>query len=98
MGGEKAGQVEIGHRQSKGNYFHFSMPESNYQRLLKTLGAYGPVRIYQGPHERVMPKGTIRIILNIEDAKAKTTTAAPAEAAPTIESAPPADDTTSSGE
>jgi hypothetical protein len=120
MGGEKAGQVEIGHRQSTGNYFHFSMPESNYQRLLKTLGTYGPVRIYKGPHERVMPKGTIRIILNIEDAKVKAataapatstatgstteidentdSTAAPAEAAPTIESAPPADDTTSSGE
>ena len=71
MGGEKAGQVEIGYRQKNSNYFHFSMPESNYQKLLSTLGAYGPVRIYKGPHERVMPEGVIRIILDIEDAKGK---------------------------
>ena len=74
LGAEKAGQVEIGHRQPKGNYFHFSMPENNYSTLLKTLGEYGPVRIYKGPHARVMPEGVIRIILTIEDGEGSAST------------------------
>jgi hypothetical protein len=68
LGGKKAGQVEIGWRKSNGNYFHFAMPEKEYQKLISTLGGYGPVRIYKSPHERVMPAGSIRIILWVEDA------------------------------
>lgn len=76
MGGKKAGQVEIGWRKSNGNYFHFSLPEKEYQNLITTLGAYGPVRIYKSPHERVMPAGQIRIILWIEDARGSDATKA----------------------
>lgn len=69
LGGKKAGQVELGWRKRDpdGNYYHFTMPESNYQKLITTLGGYGPVRIFKNPHERVMPEGQIRIILWIED-------------------------------
>lgn len=69
LGGVKAGQVELGWRKKdpNGNYYHFTMPESNYQQLITTLGGYGPVRIYKNPHERVMPEGQIRIILWVED-------------------------------
>lgn len=67
--GKKAGDVAIGHRQPRGNYFHFSIPESNYNALLKTLREYGPVQIYKGPHPRIMPDGVIRVILTIEDAE-----------------------------
>jgi hypothetical protein len=71
LGGEKAGQVDLGWRKTNpdGSYFHFKMPESNYNELIKTLGGYGPVRIYKSPHERIMPPGEIRIILFIEDKK-----------------------------
>ena len=65
LGGYKAGQVELGWRKvnPSGAYFHFIMPKKNYDDLIKTLGAYGPVRILKTAHQRVMPPGKIRIIL-----------------------------------
>lgn len=71
FGGAKAGEVELGWRKEApaGNYFHFTLPENNYQQFITTLGAYGPVRIFKQPHERIMPEGQIRIILWIEDEK-----------------------------
>lgn len=88
MGAEKAGQVELGWRKKNpdGNYFHFTMPDASYNELVKTLGGYGPVRIYKNPHERVMPEGQIRIILWIEDRAPQSATVqqdvAPQEVAP----------------
>ncbi len=69
LGAEKAGKVELGWRKKgpKGNYYHFTLPEKSYSRLLTTLGVYGPVRIFKNSHERVMPEGQIRIILWVED-------------------------------
>lgn len=67
LGGVKAGQVELGWRKPKGSYFHFSVPEYQYDELLKSLRNFGPVRIYKDPHWRVMPQGKIRFILWIED-------------------------------
>lgn len=69
LGGIKAGQVELGWRKPKGSYFHFSLPESNYERLMKILRNFGPVQIYKDPHSRLMPKGKVRFILWIEDAR-----------------------------
>lgn len=71
LGGMKAGQVELGWRKNTGTYFHFSLPESNYESLLESLRAYSPVRIYKDPHWRVMPQGQIRLILFIEDLSLK---------------------------
>lgn len=99
MGGKKAGQVEIGWRKSNGNYFHFSLPEKEYQNLITTLGGYGPVRIYKSPHERVMPPGIIRIILWIEDAPAAAeSTTSPSENTGTSSDTAPAEGSTSSDE
>ncbi|MCB0419623.1 MAG: hypothetical protein KDD61_01415 [Bdellovibrionales bacterium] len=66
LGGKKAGKVKLGWKKKNGNYFHFSLPESNYDEFLKDLRQYGPVRIYKDPHWRVMPDGVIRFILLIE--------------------------------
>lgn len=66
LGAEKAGEVELGWRRGSGRYYHFSMPESNEQRLLETLRGYGPVRISKDPHPRVMPQGQVRFILWVE--------------------------------
>ncbi len=65
LGGYKAGQVELGWRKvnPSGAYFHFIIPEKNFNALIKTLGGYGPVRILKTAHQRVMPQGKIRIIL-----------------------------------
>lgn len=71
LGGVKAGQVELGWKKPKGSYFHFSIPESNFEELLKILRTFGPVRIDKEPHWRVVPQGQIRFILWVEDNKVK---------------------------
>ena len=69
MGGEKAGEVELGWKKGDGRYYHFAMPEANQEKLLDQLRAYGPVRISKDPHPRVMPKGRVRIILWVDAPK-----------------------------
>ncbi len=67
LDGAKAGEVELGWRKdNKGSYYHFSLPEQNYEKLLEELRVYGPVRISKDSHPRVMPAGQIRIILWVE--------------------------------
>ncbi len=67
LGGRKAGEVELGWRKdNKGSYYHFSMPEENYDKLLDYLHGFGPVRFSKDSHPRVMPQGEIRIILWVE--------------------------------
>jgi hypothetical protein len=68
LGGEKAGEVELGWKRGTGRYYHFAMPETNEKQLLEKLQAYGPVRISKDPHPRVMPEGQVRFILWIESA------------------------------
>lgn len=67
LGGRKAGEVELGwKKENKGSYYHFSMPEENYDKLLEYLKGFGPVRFSKDSHPRVMPAGQIRIILWVE--------------------------------
>lgn len=68
LGGEKAGEVELGWKRGTGRYYHFSLPEVNEEKILERLRAYGPVRISKDPHPRVMPQGQLRFILWIEAA------------------------------
>lgn len=68
LGGEKAGEVELGWKRGTGRYYHFTMPDSSEKQLLEKLQAYGPVRISKDPHPRVMPDGQVRFILWIESA------------------------------
>ncbi|MES2856358.1 MAG: hypothetical protein V4692_10875 [Bdellovibrionota bacterium] len=68
LGGEKAGEVDIGWKRGNGRYYHFALPEENEQKLLEQLQVYGPVRISKDPHPRVMPTGQVRFILWIESA------------------------------
>ncbi len=63
LGGEKAGEVELGWRRAQGRYFHFTLPETNLEELKAFMQNFGPVRIVKEPHGRVMPQGTIRLIL-----------------------------------
>ena len=67
LGGRKAGEVELGwKKENKGSYYHFAMPEENYDKLLEYLHGFGPVRFSKDSHPRVMPQGQIRIILWVE--------------------------------
>lgn len=67
LNGIKAGQVELGWSKPGGKYFHFTLPEENFESFKTRLEAIGPVRISKEPHPRVMPEGKIRIILWVED-------------------------------
>lgn len=67
LGGTKAGQVDLGWKKATGTYFHFAVPEANYESLVLGMRDLGQVRIYKDPHWRLMPEGQIRIILFIED-------------------------------
>lgn len=71
LGGEKAGDVPLGWKRGEGSYYHFTLPETNYANLLAQLKSYGPVRISKDAHPRVMPEGTIRLILWIESLDGK---------------------------
>ncbi len=68
LGGEKAGDVELGWKRDAGRYYHFVLPESNEKKILERLQVYGPVRISKDPHPRVMPEGQVRFILWVESA------------------------------
>ncbi len=72
LGGEKAGEVDLGWRRKNGSYFHFVFPEDQLGTLETFLRAYSPVRIHKDPHRRVMPRGQIRIILWLEDQDGST--------------------------
>ncbi len=77
LGAEKAGDVRLGWRKPNGSYFHFSLPESNYDQAMQSLRTFGPVRISKDPHWRVMPEGKIRFILWVEDLAATESTQEP---------------------
>lgn len=66
LGGEKAGEVELGWRRKGGSYFHFSIPQNNSPTLQDGLKKYAPFNIVKSAHPRVMPEGTERYILWVE--------------------------------
>lgn len=75
--GEKARKVELGW-QSKNDesYFHFTLPESNQDELVRYIKTFGPVRMLKEKHPVVMPQGKMRIILIVkEDAQAQKVSA-----------------------
>ncbi len=67
LGAERAGQVPLGWKKTNGSYFHFTLPVSNYDSLVRLLSRYGQVRMTKDSHPRLMPDGLIRVILWIED-------------------------------
>lgn len=70
LGGRKAGQVPLGWQKGKGSYFHFTIPEAKYEELLNSLKGFGDLRISKDPHDRVMPQGIVRVIIDVEEAPA----------------------------
>jgi hypothetical protein len=74
LGGRKAGSVELGWRKGKGSYFHFTMPEKNYDQLVQMIEEYAGkgVKIQKDKHDRVMPDGVIRFIIEAEPNQVET--------------------------
>lgn len=72
LGGRKAGEVELGWKKGNGSYFHFTVPEAKYEEMLKVFNEYGQLKIAKEKHERIMPEGILRMIITVEEKKAKT--------------------------
>lgn len=69
QGGRKAGQVPLGWQKGQGSYFHFTIPEAKYEELEAFFREYGSLVISKERHERVMPEGIIRLIIEVEEKK-----------------------------
>jgi hypothetical protein len=67
MGGTKAGEVELGWHRGNQRYYHFILPEDNYERLLSVLNSEGLVDLKKIRHPRVMKSGFMRIIMTVEE-------------------------------
>jgi hypothetical protein len=66
-GGKKAGEVELGWMKNETtSYFHFLFPEENKADLENYLKQFGKVQLVYEPHPRLMPKGTKRYIIEIQ--------------------------------
>jgi hypothetical protein len=66
LGGEKAGEVELGWKKPNGRYYHFVLPADSREILNSYLKSLGPLTEVKDPHVRVMPEGEERYILWIE--------------------------------
>ena len=69
LGGRKAGNVELGWAKGSGAYFHFTMPENNYQQMTDAFKEYGQLKIAKEKHERIMPEGIVRVIITVDEKK-----------------------------
>ncbi|PWU18520.1 MAG: hypothetical protein C5B49_07065 [Bdellovibrio sp.] len=69
LGGRKAGKVPIGWQKDSGSYFHFTIPEAKYDELEKFFRDYGKLELNKETHTRVMPKGVIRLIIEVNEKK-----------------------------
>jgi hypothetical protein len=66
LGGERAGEVELGWRRKSGSYFHFSIPQANSEAVQQGLKKYATFNMVKSAHPRVMPEGVERYILWLE--------------------------------
>lgn len=67
LGARKAGQVELGWRKGTGSYFHMTVPKDRYDELVGVFDQYGELKIQKEKHERVMPDGIIRLIIDVKE-------------------------------
>ncbi len=67
LGARKAGQVNLGRLKGNTSYFHMTVPESRFEDLKKTFNQYGELKISKEKHDRIMPEGIIRIIIDVTE-------------------------------
>lgn len=64
-GGNKAGNVELGWKKPKARYFHFAIDEVELSNIEAFIAKHSSLKLVKSSHWRVMPKGKVRIILEI---------------------------------
>jgi hypothetical protein len=68
LGGQKAGEVEIGWLKTPNvYYFHFTVPEAKLGELEALLKDYSTGKLAKESHPRVMPDGIIRLLFTVEE-------------------------------
>lgn len=68
LGGQKAGEVEIGWLKTPNvYYFHFTVPEAKLSELETLLKEYSTGKMDKEVHPRVMPDGIIRLLFTVEE-------------------------------
>ncbi len=70
MGAQKAGQVDIGRLKGTTSYYHFSIAERELEEVRKLFFQYGSLDLKKEKHDRVMPEGTVRIIIEVSEEQA----------------------------
>ena len=67
LGGQKAGEVELGWMKSSSiSYFHFLIPKDNQETFLNYLKQFGTIQVKFENHPRVLPQGTSRYIIEVK--------------------------------
>lgn len=79
LGGIKAGKVHLGWVQGNSRYYHFTIPEKNFDALTKLFEGEGKFKVQKMAHPRVITGGRMRLIVHL---KGKTV-AAPTPVPPT---------------
>jgi hypothetical protein len=74
MGAQKAGQVDIGRLKGTTSYYHFSIAERELEEVKKLFFQYGSLDLRKEKHDRVMPEGTVRIIIEVSEEQAQNNT------------------------
>ncbi len=68
LGGQKAGEVEIGWQKSPNlYYFHFTVPEAKLAELEALLKEFSTGKMIKEAHPRVMPDGIVRLLFTVEE-------------------------------
>lgn len=68
LGGQKAGEVEIGWLKTPNvYYFHFTVPEAKLAELETLLKDFSAGKLIKEQHPRVMPDGIIRLLFTVEE-------------------------------
>lgn len=68
MGGQKAGEVEIGWLKTPNvYYFHFTIPEAKLAELEVLLKDFSTGKMIKEVHPRIMPDGIVRLLFTVEE-------------------------------
>ncbi len=65
MGARKAGEVRLGWPKGSGSYFHFTIPDQQFENAKKTFESFGTLQLAKEKHDRVMPVGISRVIIDV---------------------------------
>jgi hypothetical protein len=70
LGARKAGQVPLGRLKGNTAYYHMTVPESRLEEVKKLFSQYGELKIEKEKHDRIMPEGIVRIIIDVTEKQA----------------------------